>query len=48
MDTGSKEIAEILFISPHTAHTHRRNLLERTNCINTTGLVTYATLMGLL
>jgi len=45
---SSKGIAENLFISPHTADTHRRNLLERTYCINTIGLVTYARLVGLL
>ncbi len=45
---SSKEIAEELFISPHTVDTHRRHLLEKTNCIDTTGMITYARLVGLL
>jgi DNA-binding NarL/FixJ family response regulator len=43
---SSKEIAERLFVSPHTIDTHRRNLLEKTNTKDTTALVTYASLMG--
>ncbi len=44
---SSKEIANELFISPHTVDTHRRNLLAKTNCLDTSGLVTYAKLVGL-
>ena len=44
---SSKEIAEALFISPHTVDTHRRHLLKKTNCIDTTGIVMYARLVGL-
>jgi DNA-binding CsgD family transcriptional regulator len=45
---SSKEMASELFTSSHTIDTHRRNLLKKTNCLNTTGLVTYAKLVGLL
>ena len=45
---SSKEIANQLFISPSTVDTHRRHLLEKTNCIDSTGMVTYAKLVGLL
>jgi len=44
----SKEIASQLGISSHTVDTHRRNLLKKTNCVDTTGLITYAKLVGLL
>ncbi len=44
----TKEIAELLFISPHTAENHRRHLLAKTNCIDTTALVTYARIIGLI
>ena len=43
----SKEIAIQLGISSHTVDTHRRNLLKKTNCVDTTGLITYAKLVGL-
>tara|TARA_R110000868_G_scaffold322933_5_gene583859 strand:- start:2429 stop:3055 length:627 start_codon:yes stop_codon:yes gene_type:complete len=39
---NSSEIAEKLFISVHTAETHRRNLLSKTGCKNSVGLVKYA------
>jgi DNA-binding CsgD family transcriptional regulator/thiol-disulfide isomerase/thioredoxin len=45
---SSKHIASELFISPLTIDTHRRNLLRKTNCIDTTGMVCYARLVGLL
>jgi len=38
---SSKEIAEVLFISPNTIDTHRRNFLKKTNCIDTTALIAY-------
>ena len=42
------EIAERLFISPHTVVSHRRNLLQKLNAKNTAGLVRYASRYGLL
>ena len=44
---STKEIAKELFISPLTVDKHRRNLLKKTNCIDTTALITYAKLVGL-
>jgi len=44
----SKEIAEILFSSPHTIDTHRRHLLKKTNCIDSTALITFAKMTGLI
>ena len=44
----SKEIADMLFTSPHTVDTHRRNLLKKTNCIDTTALITFARNTGLI
>lgn len=41
-EMNSHEIAERLFISVHTADTHRRNLLSKTGCKNSVGLVKYA------
>lgn len=35
----SEEIAQAMFISPHTALTHRKNLLSKLNARNTAGLV---------
>lgn len=45
---GSKEIADMLFASSHTVDTHRRNLLKKTNCIDTTALITFAKMTGLI
>ncbi len=41
-EMNSQEIADKLFISKHTAETHRRNLLSKTGCKNSVGLVRYA------
>lgn len=38
----SKDIAEQLFISERTVETHRKNLLRKTNCSSTIGLLNYA------
>ena len=43
---SSRQIAENLFISPHTVDTHRRNMLEMTNCLNTTALIVYCKMIG--
>lgn len=44
----TKGIAQKLFISPHTVDTHRRNLIKKTNCIDTTGVVAFAKLINLI
>jgi len=44
----SKEIADALFISLHTALSHRKNLLQKLNAKNTAGLVRRGFEMGLL
>ncbi|MEQ8909076.1 MAG: response regulator transcription factor [Vicingaceae bacterium] len=41
-EMNSQEIAKSLFISVHTAETHRRNLLNKTGCKNSIGLVKFA------
>ncbi|MCB0790150.1 MAG: response regulator transcription factor [Flavobacteriales bacterium] len=38
----TQEIAEMLFISPQTVETHRRNILHKLDLHNTAGLVKYA------
>jgi DNA-binding CsgD family transcriptional regulator len=45
---NTREISQDLFISPHTVDTHRRNLLSKTHCVDTTALVTYCRMVGLL
>ena len=44
----SRYIATELSLSHHTVDTHRRRLLAKTNCIDTTALSTYFQLIGLL
>jgi DNA-binding CsgD family transcriptional regulator len=44
----TKAIAKNLSISPHTVNTHRRNLIKKTSCVDTTGVVDFAKLIGLI
>jgi DNA-binding NarL/FixJ family response regulator len=44
----TKQIATELAISPHTIDTHRRHLLTKTNCVDTTALITYAKMTGII
>lgn len=43
-----KEIASMLFLSEHTVHTHRKNLLQKLQAKNTAGLMVRAYEKGLL
>jgi len=36
------EIAEKLFLSPHTVNTHRKNILQKLGVNNTAAIVMYA------
>ena len=45
---GAKEIGNKLFIAETTVKTHRKNLLAKTSAKNTSELVHYATLLGLI
>jgi DNA-binding CsgD family transcriptional regulator len=44
----TKELAESLEISPNTVNNHRSNLLAKTNCLDTTAMVTYCKMVGLM
>jgi DNA-binding CsgD family transcriptional regulator len=44
----AKEIAEKLYISNHTAISHRQNLMSKLNARNTAGLVRRAFELGLI
>ncbi|UAB80388.1 PAS domain-containing protein [Marixanthomonas sp. SCSIO 43207] len=44
----SNEIAEKLFISPHTVTTHRKNMLQKAQCNNTADLLTFCHKIGVL
>ena len=41
-ELNSRQIAEKLFISERTVETHRKNLLRKTQCNTTVGLIKYA------
>lgn len=45
---SSKDIAKMLFLSPHTVHTHRKNILRKLNIGSTSELVLYAVHTGLV
>ena len=47
-ENTTQEIAHKLFISPHTALSHRKNLMYKLNARNTAGLVRRAFEIGLL
>ena len=47
-ENTSKEIAAQLFISTHTALSHRKNLMEKLEAKNTAGLVRKGFELGLL
>ena len=44
----TKTIAQKLFISAHTVDTHRRNLIKKAECRDTTGVVDFARLINLI
>ncbi len=44
----TKEIAQKLFLSPNTIETHRKNILKKTGCRSTVGLVRFAILHQLI
>jgi len=45
---SSKEIADILEISVHTVDTHRRNMIKKSKCYDTSELIIYAKNNGLI
>src|SRR5690606_41340408 len=40
--TSTKEVAEQLFLSPHTVSTHRKNLIYKTDCHSFAELLRFA------
>lgn len=47
-EATTAEIAEKLFISPHTVDTHRKNILSKLGVKNTAGIVKYAIQTGII
>jgi DNA-binding CsgD family transcriptional regulator len=48
MELTSKEIGELLFISPLTVDTHRKHLIEKLKVKSSIGLIKYALLFNLV
>lgn len=48
LGSNSRQIAEKLFISKNTVDTHRRNMLKKSGCINTTELIHFAQQNGII
>lgn len=44
----NQQIAEKLFLSPHTVHTHRKNIMQKLGVNNTAAIVLYAVKTGLV
>ncbi|MGB8705889.1 MAG: helix-turn-helix transcriptional regulator, partial [Gillisia sp.] len=44
----AEQIAEELHVSPHTIKTHRRNILQKSGCTNTTELVAKCLISGII
>ena len=42
------EIAKLLFVSPHTINTHKRNILKKSGCKNTAELITKCIREGII
>ena len=45
---GTKQIADRLSISDHTVINHKRHMLEKTGCLNSVALVSYAVRAGII
>jgi DNA-binding CsgD family transcriptional regulator len=45
---SNKQMADLLFLSPHTINTHRKNIMAKLQVNNTAGLVMYAVKENLL
>ncbi len=44
----TRQIADMLSVSRHTIDTHRRNMLAKTSCIDSTALIVYCHMIGLI
>lgn len=45
---SNKEVGDLLFISPHTVHTHRRNIYAKLNVKNISDLVRFSLILDLI